>query len=74
MGYGQLTAEDKEKVAAALCADVLPRHLGFFEHMLQSSPTPWLAGTAQPSIADLSLAPRFKAIAENTVPGCSLPS
>jgi len=37
-------------------AECLPRHLSFFDTALASSPTMWVAGTAEPTIADVYLA------------------
>ena len=56
---GGAESEQREAVRTEILASVLPRHLGFFEHMLAQSPTGWLAGTALPTVADFYMAGSF---------------
>lgn len=39
--------------------DVIPRHLARLEQLMEASSTPWIADTAEPSIADFVLFPRL---------------
>lgn len=52
--------EGAQMVERALGENVLPRHLAFFEALLETSPSGWLAGTTGPTIADFLLVPRFE--------------
>jgi glutathione S-transferase len=53
-------SENTLMVEKALKEVVLPKHLSFFERLLQDSPTIWIAGTEGPSIADFTLVPRLQ--------------
>lgn len=59
-GYGCLDEATVAAVRKSLNDEILPRHLGFFESLLQKSTTGWLADTPGPSIADFLLAPRLE--------------
>lgn len=65
-GFGFLGKPDNEGILRetqqALNDEILPRHLSFFEKLLGSSSSGWLAGTEQPSIADFCLAPRIESL------------
>jgi glutathione S-transferase len=63
-GFGFM---DETHVAAArksLNDEVLPRHLAGFEKLLAESPSGWIAGGAEPSIADFILVPRLQWLVE----------
>ena len=55
-------------VRKAINADILPRHLGFFNKVLEDGGTGWLAGTAGPTIADFCIVPRLQWIKASGVP------
>jgi glutathione S-transferase len=44
--------------------EVIPRHLAGFEKLLSESPSGWIAGGAEPSIADFILVPRLQWLVE----------
>ena len=44
---------------AAIDKEIVPRHLGNLQRLLEDGGTSWLAGTAEPSICDFYLAPRI---------------
>lgn len=48
-----------DSIRKALNDEVIPRHLSGLEKLLESSSTPWIANTAEPSIADFVLYPRL---------------
>jgi hypothetical protein len=50
-----------------LPSPVLPRHLAFYEDVLEKSPTQWLAGTASPTIADFLAAAVFNSLRNSNV-------
>lgn len=54
-----MTDDDKEKAYQALSDEILPRHLGAIEKMLQASSTGWIAATEEPSPADFVWYTRF---------------
>ena len=54
------TDEVAGKVQQAFIAEVLPRHFTYFESLLANMTTPWVAGTAEPTIADFMLAAQLK--------------
>jgi glutathione S-transferase len=58
-GYGCLDAATVTIVRASLNDEVIPRHLQFLEIIAGKSKTGWIANTADPSIADFILVPRF---------------
>jgi len=58
-----LTDKAVETIEAAWLTEVLPRHFDFFSKALSASPTPWLAATPSPTIADLFLATQLAQIA-----------
>jgi len=60
---GGAGAANTLKVEKALNDTILPKHLAFFEQLLQDSETIWIAGTEGPSIADFVLVPRLQWIA-----------
>jgi glutathione S-transferase len=47
------------KIKENIGLDVIPRHLGYLERIMQKSSTGWIANTEGPSIADFMLAPRL---------------
>ena len=49
-----------QAVRKAINDDILPRHLGCFNRLLADGGTGWLAGTAEPTIADFCLVPRLQ--------------
>ena len=51
-----LNDSNAEKVFECWRGETLPRHLSFFEAALKDSPTAWLTGSADPTIADIFLA------------------
>ena len=55
-------------VRKAINDDILPRHLGFFNKVLEDGGTGWLAGTADPTIADFCIVPRLQWIKASGVP------
>jgi len=57
---GGADAKNTKMVEKALNDTVLPRHLAFFEQLLQDSDTIWIAGTEGPSIAEFVLVPRLQ--------------
>jgi len=59
-GFGSLNEETVSVVRKSLNDEILPKHLGFFEDLLKNSTTGWLASTAEPTIADFVLVPRFE--------------
>lgn len=68
-GYGILEdREDSEEllglVRKSLNDEVLPRHLGNLEKLMENSTTGWIADTANPSIADFVLVPRLQWLAD----------
>lgn len=71
MGFESLSDEAVVKVRAALNDRVLPRHLGYFERLLDNSATGWIAGTEEPSIADFCLVPRLQWLAGGNNDGIS---
>ena len=48
-----------DSVVKSLNEEVLPRHLGNLEKVIQSGSTGWMAGGTSPSIADFVLVPRL---------------
>lgn len=51
--YGfDLDADAKAKAFKAISDEILPRHLTNLEKILKESPTGWIAGTEEPSVAD----------------------
>ena len=63
-GFEFMTEEHVSTVRKALNDVVLPRHLANFERMLTESPSGWIAGGAEPSIADFILVPRLQWLVE----------
>jgi glutathione S-transferase len=47
-----MDADAKAKAYEAISTEVLPRHLGHLEKLLNASETGWIAGTEEPSAAD----------------------
>mmetsp|Transcript_21700 Transcript_21700/g.66769 ORF Transcript_21700/g.66769 Transcript_21700/m.66769 type:complete len:230 (+) Transcript_21700:901-1590(+) len=67
-GFGFLD-DDANKAALAAChasinAEVIPRHLTNLTKVLEAGGTSWLAGTAEPSIADFHWAPVLWSLTE----------
>lgn len=62
-------SENTKKVEQALAKTILPKHLLFFENLLQESDTIWIAGTEGPSIADFVLVPRLQWLQSGSVSG-----
>jgi glutathione S-transferase len=58
-GYGCLDTETITIVRKSLNDEVIPRHLQFLDNIAGKSKTGWIANTADPSIADFLLVPRF---------------
>jgi glutathione S-transferase len=63
-GFGEdvMTEQNVASVTARINSEILPRHLGFLEAILKAGGTGWLAGTAQPTIADYFWVPSLKAV------------
>uniref|UniRef100_A0A0G4G871 Glutathione S-transferase n=1 Tax=Chromera velia CCMP2878 TaxID=1169474 RepID=A0A0G4G871_9ALVE len=61
------SAEDPVYAAIkkSLNDEVLPRHLGNLEKILKKSPSGWIGGTPEASIADFVMAPRLEWIPSN---------
>ena len=59
-----MSPDDVKLVRQSLNADLLPRHLAFFENLMQQSSTGWIAGRHGPSIADFALVPRLQWLTE----------
>lgn len=59
-----MTEEHVATCRKALNDEVLPRHLGNFEKLLEDSPSGWVAGGVEPSIADFILVPRLQWLVE----------
>jgi glutathione S-transferase len=72
-GFGLLT--DRSDLVAtirqSLNDEVLPRHLRCLEGLLEKSSTGWIAGTADPSIADFILVPRLQWLSNGDHEGIS---
>lgn len=65
-GFGFL-AENPEalrRVRESLSTEVFPRHLASLERIVATSPTGWVAGTEEPTIADFILVPRLEWLVE----------
>jgi len=60
MGFGSLDEASVETIRNTIGKDIIPKHLGFLEKILESSKTGWFASTPEPTIADFILAPRLK--------------
>lgn len=71
-GFGSLSEDSVSAVRRALNDEVLPKHLGFFERVLENSPTGWLCGTENPCVADFVLVPRLQWLASGVNDGISL--
>ena len=52
------------EVRKSLNNEVLPRHLGNLEKIMENSSTGWIANTTNPSIADFVLVPRLQWLAK----------
>lgn len=65
---GGKDGEGTKKVRKMLNDVILPKHLGFFETLLEKS-TGWLAGGEGPSIADFVLVPRLEWLMGNSIDG-----
>jgi glutathione S-transferase len=63
-GFGFMTEDHVKTVRKALNDDVLPEHLANLEKLLQDSPSGWIAGGAEPTIADFILVPRLQWLVE----------
>eukprot|EP00980_Cylindrotheca_fusiformis_P000608 scaffold154_cov129-Cylindrotheca_fusiformis.AAC.25 len=51
--YGMALDDDaKAKTFETISTEILPKHLGYIEKMLNASSTGWIAGTQEPSPAD----------------------
>lgn len=63
-GFGFLNDHKELADAAfqALNADILPKHLGLINSLLENSKSGWLAGTDKPTIADFVWAPLLVAV------------
>ena len=59
LGYGSLDDDTVVKVRKDLNDEVIPRSLAFFENLLATSSSGWLASTPGPTICDFLLAPRL---------------
>lgn len=70
-GFESLTDEQRDVVRKSLNDNVLPRHLGFLDKLLEESPSGWLAGTVEPTIADFIFAPRLKWLISGALEGIS---
>jgi glutathione S-transferase len=55
-----LDEETLSTVRKALNDEVLPRHLQNFDRLVQKSPSGWLAGGPEPTIADFMVVPRLE--------------
>jgi glutathione S-transferase len=66
---GGPAGDGTKKVQAKLRSDVLPRHLGFLQKLLDASKSGWLADTAGPSAADFIMAPALKQLPKAKVWG-----
>lgn len=60
MGFGCLDQSTILTIREQLNNVILPKHLGFLESFLEKSPSGWLAGGPNPSIADFCYVPRLK--------------
>jgi len=69
-----ITPEVEAKVEAFWFKETLPRHLSFFEAALGRSCTPWLCGTASPTIADIFLATHLRAFELSCADKITLPA
>uniref|UniRef100_A0A7S3ME59 Glutathione S-transferase n=1 Tax=Spumella elongata TaxID=89044 RepID=A0A7S3ME59_9STRA len=58
-GFGFLTEDHVATVRKSLNDEILPEHLRNVEKLLEESTSGWVAGTANPSIADFILVPRL---------------
>lgn len=59
--------EGTKKAEKAIQTSVMPRHLGFFESILENSRSGWLCGTPDPTIADFILGTTFKQLSGNAM-------
>lgn len=71
-GFGCLDDATVAIVRKSLNDDVLPRHLNFFENLLEKSTTGWIAGGEKPSIADFVLVPRLQWLVSGVIEGISV--
>lgn len=71
-GFGSLTPEAVVLIRQDLNNTVLPRHLSFFETVLSTSTSGWLAGGETPSIADFILVPRLQWLASGANDGIAM--
>lgn len=69
-GFEAVEASALAEVTRALNDRVIPRHLGFFERLLESSTSGWIANTEEPSVADFALVPRVQEL-PGSAPGIS---
>merc|ERR1712096_355155 len=70
-GYHDVLASDEATLSVRkhLNSTVLPRHLGFYEQLLDASATGWLANTEGPSIADFVTVLAFEWLGSGTMDG-----
>jgi hypothetical protein len=61
-GFESLDLAAVSTVQGSLSTRVIPKHLAYFEKLLEKSSTGWLAGTETPSICDFALAPRLMSL------------
>ena len=59
-GFGCLDETTVSNIRKDLNDNILPRHLNFFDNLLQQSKSGWIGNTEHPSIADFILVPRLQ--------------
>ncbi|RYY86104.1 glutathione S-transferase family protein [archaeon] len=59
-GFDMLSEELVAAIRKKLNDEILPRHLAYFESFLAQSPSGWLMGGQEPTIADFVIAIRVK--------------
>ena len=69
-GFEAMDDSALAQTTAALNKRVIPRHLFFFERLLESSSSGWIANTEEPSVADFALVPRVQEL-PGSAPGIS---
>lgn len=56
----ELDEHTSSEVRSLIASDVMPRHFDYFTSLLKSSPTFWIAGTENPSIADFAFVTAYE--------------
>ena len=69
-GFEAMDEAALAQTTEALNQRVIPRHLSFFERLLESSSSGWIANTEEPSVADFALVPRVQDL-PGSAPGIS---